>query len=221
KQLELAGAEVVNYQETIREKIVSSIADPNIGFILLVLGALGIYAEFSAPGMVAPGVIGGILALLGLSSLSVLPINWTGAALLLLALACFVLEAKYPAHGILAVGGAVSMILGALLLINGPPDMRIHFATALSVTLPFALITTFLVSLVLRAQRNKVMTGESGLLDEIGVAHSALRPEGTIFVHGEYWNAVSSSIVEAGSPVRVVAVDGLTLRVIPENRPEN
>lgn len=211
--LHLAGAQVVTYRKTVRETIVSAIADPNIGFILLVLGALGIYVEFTTPGMVAPGVIGGILALLGLSSLSVLPINWVGVALLILAIACFILEAKFTSHGILAVGGSISMILGALLLINGPPDMRIHFSTALAATLPFALITTFLLSLVVRARRNKVITGESGLLDEIGVAHTSLSPAGKIFVHGEYWNAVSTTPVEAGARVRVVGVDGLKLRV--------
>lgn len=211
--LHLAGAEVSVYQKTIRETIISAIADPNIGFILLVLGALGIYVEFTAPGLIAPGVIGGILALLGLSSLSVLPINWTGAALLLLALACFVLEAKFTSHGILGAGGAVSMILGALLLINGPPSMRIHLSTAISVTLPFAVITTFLVSLVVRARRTKVVTGDSGLLDEVGIAWTALAPDGKIFVHGEYWDATASSPVPTGARVRVVGVDGLRLRV--------
>ncbi|MGH9664385.1 MAG: NfeD family protein [Bryobacteraceae bacterium] len=211
--LHLAGAEVSVYQKTIRETIVSSIADPNIGFILLVLGALGIYVEFTAPGLIAPGVIGGILALLGLSSLSVLPINWVGAALLLLALACFVLEAKFTSHGILGAGGAASMILGALLLINGPPSMRIHLGTAISVTLPFAAITMLLVSLVVRASRNKVVTGDTGLLDEIGVARTALAPAGKIFVHGEYWDATASTPVESGARVRVIGVDGLKLRV--------
>jgi membrane-bound serine protease (ClpP class) len=211
--LRLSGAEVSVYQKTIRETIISSIADPNIGFILLVLGALGIYVEFTAPGLIAPGVIGGILALLGLSSLSVLPINWVGAALLILAAACFVLEAKFTSHGILGAGGAASMILGALLLVNGPPSMRIHLSTAISVTLPFAAITMLLVSLVVRASRNKVVTGDTGLLDEIGVARTALAPGGKIFVHGEYWDATASTPVESGARVRVVGVDGLKLRV--------
>ena len=214
--LSLADAEVEPYKRSVRETIISSIADPNIGFILLVLGGLGIYVEFSAPGLIAPGVLGGILVLLGLSSLAVLPINWIGVALLLLAATCFVLEAKFASHGILGLGGAVSMILGALLLINGPPEVRIHFVTAFSVTLPFAVITMLLVSLVVRARNNKVITGESGMLDEIGVAETALEPAGKIFVHGEYWNAVSSVPVAAGTRVRVIAVDGLTVRVEPQ-----
>lgn len=217
--LHLAGATVSTYQKTIRETIMSAIADPNIGFILLVLGALGVYVEFTAPGLIAPGIIGGILALLGLSSLSVLPINWVGAALLLLALACFVLEAKFASHGILGAGGAAAMILGALLLINGPPSVRIHLSTAVSVTLPFAAITMVLVSLVVKARRNKVITGESGLLEEIGVARTALTPAGKIFVHGEYWDATASTPVEPGAKVRVVGVDGLTLRVEAVSEP--
>ena len=153
--LHTGGAEVVDYQATWRERIIAAIADPNIGFILLVLGALGIYVEFSAPGLIFPGVAGGILALLGLSSLAVLPINWTGAALLILGVSLFVLEAKFASHGILGIGGTVAMVLGAMLLINGPPEMRIHLSTALSVTIPFALITMFLVTLVIRARGTK------------------------------------------------------------------
>ena len=121
--LRVAGAVVTEAQLTIRERIMSAIADPNLGFILLILGALGIYVEFASPGLIFPGVLGGILLLLGLSALSVLPINWTGAALLFLSLALFVLEAKFTSHGILGIGGAVAMVLGALLLVDGPPGV--------------------------------------------------------------------------------------------------
>ena len=132
--------------------------------------------EFSSPGLIAPGVVGGIAALLGLSGLSVLPINWAGAALLVLSLALFALEAKYASHGVLGTGGAVAMVLGALFLVEGPPEMRIRLATALSVTIPFAAITTALVSLVVRARRNKVITGEQAMLMEIGEVRTALTP---------------------------------------------
>jgi membrane-bound serine protease (ClpP class) len=215
--LHLANAEVVEYRKTIREWIVSSIADPNIGFILLILGALGIYIEFSSPGLIAPGVIGGILALLGLSAISVLPINWAGVALLILAMALFVLEAKFTSHGVLGVGGTVAMVLGAMLLIDAPPEFRIRLSTALSVALPFALITTMLVMLVVRARSAKVITGEAGLLLEIGEARTALAPRGKVFVHGEYWDAESPAPVQPGARVRVVAVEGLLLKVEPIN----
>jgi membrane-bound serine protease (ClpP class) len=214
--LHLVNPEIVEYQKTTRERIISAIADPNLALILLVIGALGIYIEFNSPGLVAPGVIGAIMVLLGLSALSVLPINWVGVALLLLAVAMFILEAKFATHGVLAVGGAVSMLLGALLLIESPlPELRIHLSTAIGITLPFAIITTFLVALVVRARANKVITGEAGMIGEIGIAHAPLTPAGKVFVHGEFWSAVSSTPVEAGARVRVTEVRGLSLKVEP------
>jgi membrane-bound serine protease (ClpP class) len=153
--------------------------------------------------------------LLALSSLAVLPISWVGVALLILSIALFVLEAKFASHGVLGVGGAVAMILGAVMLVKGPPEMRIHFSTATAVTIPFAIITVFLVSIAVRARRNKVMTGAAGMLDEIGVARTALAPEGKVLVHGEYWDAVSSSPVAEGGRVRVRAIEGLRLTVEP------
>ncbi len=161
---------------------------------------------------------GGILALLGLSGLAVLPINWIGAALLILGAAMFVLEAKFASHGVLGAGGTLAMVLGALLLINGPPEVRIRLSTALSVSVPFALITMFLVSLVIRARANKVVTGEGAMLDEIGLAFTALAPAGKVFVHGEYWDAVSTAPVEPGAEVKVVGVQGMKLRVEPASR---
>ena len=212
-KLDLGGAEIVEARTTLRERLIAAIADPNIGFVLLALGALGIYVEFSSPGLIFPGVAGGVLLLLGLSSLAVLPINWAGAGLIALGLAFFVLEAKYASHGVLGIGGAVSMVLGALFLVNGPPEMRIHLGTALSVTLPFAAITIFLVSLVIKARANKVITGVSGMLGSIGVTRTALNPAGTVLVRGEYWNATSNAPMDAGVRVRIAAVDGMTLRV--------
>jgi membrane-bound serine protease (ClpP class) len=217
--LHTRDADVSEYRPTSRERIIGAIADPNVAFILLVLGALGIYVEFSSPGLIFPGVAGGIMALLGLSGLAVLPINWIGAALLILGVSLFVLEAKFASHGILGGGGTLAMILGALLLINGPPELRIHLSTALSTTIPFALITMFLVSLVVRARANKALMTNGGLIDEIGEARTALAPGGKVFVHGEYWDAVSATPVNKGEPVRVVTVDGMKLRVEPRVHP--
>jgi len=214
--LHLGGVEIVAYEKNLRQRVLSAISDPNIALILLVLGALGIYAEFSSPGLIFPGVAGAILVLLGLSALSMLPINWLGAALLILAFTFFVLEAKFAAHGVLALGGAVAMILGAVILINSPlPEMRIHLSTAVAVTLPFALITVFLVSLVVRARTSKVVTGSEGMIGQIGVAIGDLAPDGRVFVRGEYWNAVATSPLKAGERVRVTAVDHLNLTVEP------
>jgi membrane-bound serine protease (ClpP class) len=211
--LHTRNAEITEYKPSSRERIIAAIADPNVAFILLILGALGIYVEFSSPGLIFAGVAGGIMALLGLSGLAVLPINWVGAALLILGMSLFVLEAKFASHGVLGVGGTIAMILGALLLINGPPELRIHLSTALATTIPFALITMFLVSLVIRARANKVLMERGGLIDEIGEARTALAPGGKVFVHGEYWDAIASSPVDAGAAVRVVTVDGMKLRV--------
>ena len=213
--LHTRGAEVVDYRPAMRERIVQSIADPNIGYILMLIGALGIYAEFQSPGLIFPGVAGGIALLLGLSSLAVMPINWVGAALMILAVALFILEAKIPSHGILGTGGTAAMVLGSLLLINGPPEVRIRLSTALAVSVPFALITMFLVSLAIKARRQKVVTG-GALAGEIGQARTALAPAGKVFLRGEYWDAVSSAPVEEGAEVRVVAIDGMKLHVEPK-----
>lgn len=215
QKLNTSGAEVVEESLTWRERLVSAIADPNIGFILLVLGVLGLYVEFQSPGLIFAGVAGAVLVLLGLSSLAVLPINWVGVVLLILAAALFVLEAKITSHGVLGIGATVSMVLGAMLLVDGPPEVRIHLSTALAVSVPFALITMFLVSIVVRARRGKVLTGISGMLDEIGIARTDLSPAGKVFVHGEYWDAVSSAPLPEGSRVRVTAVDGMTVHVEP------
>jgi len=204
------------YQPNLRQEILSAISDPNMALVLLVIGALLVYVEFGHPGLVAPGVFGAMLLLLGLSALSVLPINWLGAALLILSLVMFVLEAKFATHGILTAGGALCMILGAMLLVDSPlPELRIRLATAVSVALPFAVITAFLLSLAVRARANKVVTGVEGMIGEIGVALEDLNPEGRIFVHGEYWNAVSSTPIPLGRRARVLAVDHLKLAVEP------
>jgi membrane-bound serine protease (ClpP class) len=214
--LATAGAEIEIYQRSLRQKIIAAIADPNIALILLVIGALCIYVEFSSPGLIAPGVVGAILALLGLSAISVLPINWLGAALLLLAFTLFALEAKFAAHGVLAAGGAVSMILGAVMLIDSPlPEMRIHWSTAVALTIPFSAITVLLLSLVLRARRAKVVTGSEAMVGEVGSAITELAPAGKVFVHGEYWDATSLRPAAAGASVRVTAIDRLKLTVEP------
>ncbi len=214
--LHTAGAEIETYDPSLRQKIVAAIADPNIALILLIAGGLCIYIEFTSPGLVAPGVIGAIAVLLGLSALSVLPINWMGAGLLIVSLALFALEAKFASHGVLAVGGAVAMVLGAVMLIDSPvPEMRIHLATAIGLAVPFAAITVFLLSLVMRARRQKVETGAQGMIGEIGAAITELAPSGKVFVHGEYWDAVSPRPSAAGSRVRVTGVDNLKLTVEP------
>jgi membrane-bound serine protease (ClpP class) len=216
QKLQTAGAEIEIYQESLRQRIMSAIADPNIALVLLVVGALCIYVEFTSPGLVAPGVFGAILVLLGLSAMSILPINWLGAALLVLAFTLFVLEAKFTTHGVLGVGGAIAMALGAVMLVSSPiPEMRVHWSTALGLALPFSAITMFLLSLAVRARRGKVETGREGMVGETGAAITPLELEGKVFVHGEYWDAVALQPVPAGARVRVTAIHQLKLTVEP------
>ena len=215
--LELADTQLVAYEPSARYRFLRRIIDPNIAFILLALGALGLYVEFSNPGLIVPGVAGGIVLLMGMFALSLLPINWTGAMLIILAFAFFLLEAKLMSHGVLAAGGILSMILGALILVDSPiPEMRIKLVTALSVALPLGLITVFLLRLAFKAWKSKVVTGDAGLLDDVGTAQTDLTPEGKIFIQGEIWNAVSSSPVPRGGRVRVRTIEGLLLRVEPD-----
>ena len=221
--LHLTGAKVDPYQPNLRERIILAIADPNIALILIVLGALGIYIEFNTPGVIAPGVAGAICILLGLSALSVLPINWTGVGLLVLAFTLFALEAKFVSHGVLTIGGAVAMVLGAVLLIDSPlPELRIRWSVAIALALPFALITSLLLTLVVQARANKVVTGSAGMLGEAGVAVTVLDPAGKVQVRGEYWDAIAppGAHLEPGSKVRITAVQGLQLAVKPDQSGE-
>ncbi len=214
--LHTAGAAIEVYQKTLRQKIIAAIADPNIALVLLFIGAMLIFVEFSSPGLVAPGVFGAIFALLGLSAISVLPINWLGATMLLVGFVLFALEAKYPTHGVLGIGGALALLLGALTLVNSPlPEMRIHWQTATALVLPFSFITVLLLTLVMRARRSKIETGQEGMIGETGAAVTPLAPEGKVFVHGEYWDAVALRPVAAGVRVKVTAIDKLKLTVEP------
>lgn len=214
--LHTSDSEVIHYNESVRERILTFLSDPNIALIFLMLGALGIYAEFNAPGAVFPGVAGSICALLALSALSVLPISALGASLIFLSFLFFGLELKFASHGVLGIGGAVALTLGALLLIDSPlPEMRIRLSTALAVALPFAIVTAFLFSIAARARRNKAISGADAMIGEVGTTVEALNPAGRIFVHGEYWNAASPTPIQPGQPARVTAIHGLHLSVEP------
>jgi membrane-bound serine protease (ClpP class) len=214
--LHTAGVQVVDYDMSLKEQILGFMMDPNIAFLILIIGAAAIYAEFNHPGAVIPGVVGIIFVVLAVFALNLLPLRFAGIALLLTAFILFALEAKFATHGVLGVGGIGVMILGALLLVDGPiPQMRIRVMTAFAVSIPFGLLTLFLVDIAVRARRGKVVTGERGLIGEVGVAQTQLRPEGKVFVHGEIWNASSSCSVEPGQTVRVIAVRDLVLTVEP------
>jgi membrane-bound serine protease (ClpP class) len=202
-----------------REKFLSRIVQPDAFFILLIVGVLGLYTEFTHPGMFAPGVIGGIAILLALYAMHMLPVTFTGLLLIVLALALFVLEAKFPTHGVLGVGGVVSMILGALMLIKSPmTGMGVSLGTALGVAIPFAVIVIILMKAVLRSRTWKTATGREELVGGEGEVTEPVDPDtgtGMVRVHGELWRAAAQAgqKIPQGAHVKVRAVNGLTLTV--------
>lgn len=214
--LSLADAGVVPFELSYRQSILLALIDPNLAFILFVLGLVGVYVEFSNPGLIVPGVGGAILMILGAMALTVLPINWAAAALVVLGLVFFILEATTTTNGILAAGGVIAMVLGAVMLIDTDmPELSINWGTAIGVTLPLAAITVFLLQLAVRSFRVKVVTGRRGMIGEVGVAKTDVHGKGRVFVHGEWWNASSDTPIRSGAPVQVVGVDDLKLRVKP------
>lgn len=202
------------YQPLLRQRVIAAIADPNIALMLLVLGALGVFVEFTSPGLIAPGVAGVILILLGLTAFSMLPLDWLGGALVVLGMICFALEAKFATHGLLTICGAVAMLPGALMVVNTTvPELRIRPGTALAVTLPFALISVFLFSLAARARHGKAVMGIELMVGQSGVAVGAMNPSGTILIRGEYWSALAPGLVAPDARVIVTGIEGLTLHV--------
>ncbi|MGB7844961.1 MAG: nodulation protein NfeD [Candidatus Acidiferrum sp.] len=207
-----------DFELSARQKFLSRIVQPDMFFLLMLIGALGLYTEFTHPGVVAPGVVGGICMLLALYAMQLLPINFAGVLFIILALVLFILEAKLASHGVLLLGGIVSMLLGATFLIRSPlTPGGVSFGVALAATVPFALLTVFLMRLVLNSRKWKTATGKEELVGEEGIVTLALSPsgEGMIHVHGELWRAGSRENIPAGEKVRVLRVDGLKLEVEP------
>jgi membrane-bound serine protease (ClpP class) len=212
--LNLVGQSIQMYDLTLKERILDYLMDPDVAFILLAIGLLALYVEFNHPGAVVPGTVGVVFILVAAFALNLLPVRFAALALIAASFALFALEAKFATHGVLTTGGIVLLTLGALLLIDAPiPEMQVHLVTALAVSIPLGLITAFLMSIALRARRNKVVTGVQGLIGEIGTAQTALAPLGKVFVHGELWDAISDAPIAAGSKVLVRDVKGLRLQV--------
>jgi membrane-bound serine protease (ClpP class) len=214
--MKVAGQPISTFNMTLKERILAYLMDPNVAFLLLAIGALALYVEFNHPGAVLPGTVGVVFILVAAFALNLLPTRFAALILILGAFALFAAEAKFATHGVLTIGGIALLTLGGLLLVDSPiPEMRVHLLTALAVSIPLGLITAFLMTIALRARRNKVVTGEQGLVGETGVVRTALSPQGKVFVHGELWDAVSSSPLPAGQLVIVRRVHGLTLQVDP------
>jgi membrane-bound serine protease (ClpP class) len=214
----LRNAMRVPFELSARQKFLSRIVEPDIFFLLLILGVLGLYTEFTHPGVIAPGVIGGICLILALYDMHFLPVNLAGLFLIALSLAFFILEAKAPSHGVLAFGGVVSMFLGALFLIRSPLTAGgVSLGVAAAGTVPFAILTVVLMRLVLRSRKWKTATGREELIGSNGIVTTALQAgaEGMVRVHGELWRAESSQAVKEGMAVKVLRVEGLKLYVEP------
>jgi membrane-bound serine protease (ClpP class) len=219
--LQTAGARVETLEMSGFQKFLSTIAHPNIAYILMTLGGLGLYFELSNPGAVLPGVVGGICLILAFFALSVLPVNYAGIALIILAMIFFIAEVKVTSYGLLTVAGVISLILGSLMLFkSADPAIRVSLELIVSMAVFTLVVVTFLVSMVVRAHRSQVATGAEGLLHKHGVTRTSVGGRGKVFVHGEIWNASADEEIPAGTPIEVVSVDGLNLRVRPESRQE-
>jgi membrane-bound serine protease (ClpP class) len=217
--LRTRGAAVEEIELSPLRRLLAVIAQPDIAMILLTLGGLGLYFEFMSPGAILPGVMGGICLILAFFALSVLPVDYAGMALLVLAMILFIAEIKVVSHGVLAIGGTISMILGALMLFKTPePALRVSLEVIVSLAVFSLAIVSFLMFMAIRVRRSPVRTGMEGLVNEIGTARSPIDPRGKVFVHGEIWDAVSDEPVAPGDPVEVIAVRNLTLAVRPYRR---
>lgn len=213
--LDLQDEEVVDLPMTARQKFLLTISNPNLAYILLMLGLLGLYFEFSNPGAILPGVLGGLCLLVAIFSFQILPINYVGLILILLSIGLFILELKVQSYGILSVGGVLAMVIGSIMLIDAPiPELRPSLKFIIPVAIGLSLIFLFLIILAVRVHMRKAQTGKEGLIGEIGVARTELNPEGKVFVHGELWDAEAQQDIPQGSKVKVSEVlENLRIKV--------
>lgn len=214
--LQLESPRKTVIEESLRTKILTAISNPNIAYLLLMIGLAGLYFEFSHPGAVFPGVVGGICLVLAFFALQTLPVNYAGILLIALAIIFFILEMKIASYGLLSVAGVVSLLLGSLMLFEGEsPETQVSWGVLTPTLLVVSGFFTAVAFLVFRSQVSKPVTGSAGLVGEIGIVKNALAPRGKVFVHGELWNAVARTPIGENVPVRVVAVTGLLLEVEP------
>ena len=202
-----------------RQKVLSALSDPNIAYILLLVGLAGLYFEFSNPGSVLPGVIGGISLIMAFFAMQTLPVNYAGIALILFAIILFIAEIKVVSHGILAVGGVVSLVIGSLMLFQSPdPALRISWAVLVPAVTVTSLFFLAIIAIALKAQMRKTQGGAEGMTGEVGVAVTDVFADGKVLILGEYWNARSDVPVAKGARVRVIGVEHLSVKVEPINQ---
>jgi membrane-bound serine protease (ClpP class) len=200
----------------LRLELLRALSDPNIAYLLMTIGTIGILAELYNPGAILPGVVGAISLILAFYSLQSLPINYAGVLLLILGIIFFVLEATVTSYGLLALGGLASMVFGSLMLIKSDAEFfQLSWAVIIPVVITSAGVSLFLVGMGVRAMRRTPATGTEGMIGSVGVARTALQPQGKIAIHGELWDAVSDAPAEPGAFAKVVRIEGLTLYVTP------
>ena len=222
--LSLKGVRVERFEMGLKQKIINILSDPNIAYLLLMAGILGIYMEFSHPGVIFPGVAGGIALLLALTSFQILPINYAGLLLILLGIALLIGEAFLPSFGVLGIGGAIALGLGSLLLFDTESsDLAVDRSIIFTAVVTLSAFILLVGYLVFKSQKKKPTMGLEGLLGEIGEVRVELNPIGKVFVHGEYWNAEGQGQIGVGEKVRVVGFEGMSLKVkkLSEQHEEN
>jgi membrane-bound serine protease (ClpP class) len=205
-----------------REKLLDRIADPNVAYILLLIGIYGIFFELWNPGAILPGVVGAMSLVLAFFALQILPVNWAGLILIILAIILFILEVKITSYGLLTIGGIISMLVGSLMLFKTPgvpfePVLRVSRPLIIAAVATTAVVFILVMGLVVKAHRAKVTTGKEGLVGELGVARTDIAPEGDVQVHGEIWRALSDTPIQRGQKVRVVSLEGLVIKVEAAN----
>jgi membrane-bound serine protease (ClpP class) len=214
KTLRTAGAEVKTMKMGFRDKLLGIISNPNIAYILMILGFYGLYFELSNPGAIFPGVAGAICLILAFYALQTLPINYAGLMLIILAIALFIAEAFITSHGVLGIGGTIAMLMGSVMLIDSPaPVLQISWAVIIPAVAMSAILFIITVTVAIRVYREKPTTGKEGLIGMVAAAKTDILSDGQVFMRGEYWNAWSDEPIQKGEQVIVIAVEGLKVKV--------
>jgi len=214
--LQTEGASIREFPMGLRLELLKTLSDPNIAYLLMTIGTIGILAELYNPGAILPGIVGAISLIMAFYSLQSLPVNYAGVLLFILGIVFFILEATVTSYGLLAIGGVTSMVLGSLMLIKSDAEFfQISWTVIVPVILTTAALSVFIVGMGIRALRRSPQTGNEGMIGTIGIAKTALSPEGKLSIHGELWDAVSDEPAEEGTPAKVLRVEGLTLYVTP------
>jgi membrane-bound serine protease (ClpP class) len=213
-ELSVAGAEVVRVEMSLRHRLLALLANPNVAYILLMLGFYGLFFELSNPGSILPGVAGGIAIILAFFAFQMLPINYAGLLLILFALVLFIAEVKVTSYGLLTVGGVIAMALGSVMLFESPlPFLRVSWKVIAPVVLVSAGFFVLAVTMSVRAHRRRATTGQEGMIGEIGTATSDIDPEGQAHVRGEIWTVWSDEPIRKGEKIEVLGVDRTRAKV--------